>query len=79
MTDIQGIVVPGFLKPHQTLLGIAAGNTTSAAADLKKFISDFSALVSTPKNRSCQEALDWDRVYLPRFDKDHARGGKPAQ
>jgi Dyp-type peroxidase family len=49
MTDIQGIVVPGFLKPHQTLLGIAAGNTTSAAADLKKFISDFSALVSTAK------------------------------
>ena len=27
MRDIQGIVVPGFFKPHQTLLGVAVSDT----------------------------------------------------
>jgi Dyp-type peroxidase family len=47
MTDIQGMVVPGFLKPHQTLLGIVVTDDKRPAADFKAFIRAFAAHIST--------------------------------
>src|SRR6187549_2396089 len=40
MADIQGIVVPGFLKPHHTLLGITASDDARAFKALVKELTD---------------------------------------
>lgn len=44
MSDIQGIAAPGFLKPHQTLLGVTFEPT--AAAGFKQFLHAFADEVS---------------------------------
>jgi Dyp-type peroxidase family len=43
MSDIQGIVTPGFFKPHQTLLGISF----DAPSAFKQFLHGFADEVST--------------------------------
>jgi Dyp-type peroxidase family len=53
MTDIQAMVVPGFLKPHQTLLGIVVPDDKRVAIDFKAFIRDF-----TPNVTRAREGLD---------------------
>jgi Dyp-type peroxidase family len=47
LSDIQGIAVPGFLKQHQTLLGIATPDRKGAAVDFKAFVREFASEVST--------------------------------
>jgi Dyp-type peroxidase family len=47
LTDIQGMVVPGFLKPHQTLLGIVVADDKRPVADFKAFLRAFVGQVST--------------------------------
>ena len=47
MSDIQGIVVPGFFKPHQTLLGITVAETLEAVGAFKQFLSRIAEEVST--------------------------------
>jgi deferrochelatase/peroxidase EfeB len=39
MDDIQGIAVPGFFKPHQTLLQVRLG--TAGISDLRVFLQEF--------------------------------------
>lgn len=38
MTEIQGIVVPGFFKPHQTLIGVRFPHGTAAIRSVKVFL-----------------------------------------
>jgi Dyp-type peroxidase family len=38
MTEIQGIVVPGFFKPHQTLIGVGFPRGTAAIRHVKAFL-----------------------------------------
>ncbi len=42
MSEIQGIVVPGFLKQHQTLLGVTATPDSEAVVAFKQFLRKFS-------------------------------------
>jgi hypothetical protein len=36
--DIQGIAVPGFFKPHQTLIGLRYTRTEKAIADFQRVV-----------------------------------------
>jgi Dyp-type peroxidase family len=47
MSDIQGIVVPGFLKPHQTLIGVKFPRGGRPVLKLKKFLRDIGGEIST--------------------------------
>jgi Dyp-type peroxidase family len=47
MSDIQGIAVPGFFKPSQTLIGIRYSREGTAPALLKKFLKNFAPQVAT--------------------------------
>jgi Dyp-type peroxidase family len=47
MADIQGIAVPGFLKPHQTLLGINFGGDVASVSAVKELLVSFAAQIST--------------------------------
>ncbi len=47
LDDIQGIVVPGFLKQHHTLLGIATPKMKNGAEKFKRFVREFWSEVST--------------------------------
>lgn len=38
MTDIQGIIVPGFTKPHETLVGIQFGSESQVARNIKEVL-----------------------------------------
>jgi deferrochelatase/peroxidase EfeB len=53
MNDIQGLAVPGFLKPHQTLIGMAAQNTRLALIGLKGFLREVAKEIS-----AAEEALE---------------------
>jgi Dyp-type peroxidase family len=46
LNDIQGAAVPGFLKPHQTLIGINCGATFDAIKRFKTFIRSMSDQVA---------------------------------
>ena len=37
LSDIQGIAVPGFFKPHQTLIGVIADNKPTSIPAFKQF------------------------------------------
>src|SRR4051794_9592567 len=41
MSDIQGIAAPGFLKPHQTLLGVTFGADPASVSKFKDFLGAF--------------------------------------
>jgi Dyp-type peroxidase family len=60
LDDIQGIVVPGFLKQHQTLLAIAAPKEKGkdGPAKLRRFVREFWSEVSTGA-----ETLDDRRIH----------------
>ena len=47
MSDIQGIVVPGFLKQHHTLIGICVLDRKEANAEFRLFIREFAQQVTT--------------------------------
>lgn len=47
MADIQGIIVPGFLKQHHTLIGICAPDRKGANAEFRRFILKFAEEVTT--------------------------------
>jgi Dyp-type peroxidase family protein len=47
LDDIQGAAVPGFLKPHQTLIGIACDDSPEHLTSFKRFIHDMSREVTT--------------------------------
>jgi Dyp-type peroxidase family len=49
MTDIQGLVVPGFAKQHQTLLGVQIPAGRQVINNFKKLLREFSREVSTAK------------------------------
>lgn len=67
MTEIQGIVVPGFFKPHQTLIGIRFPHGTTAVRRVKAFLRE--VRVSTA-NQALQDR---------RTHRDLARGRKPQR
>ncbi|HWT06248.1 MAG TPA: hypothetical protein VN224_10860, partial [Xanthomonadales bacterium] len=46
LDDIQGIAVPGFLKPHQTLLGLRVPDGAGAAEDFKALVRVLAAEVT---------------------------------
>jgi Dyp-type peroxidase family len=45
--DIQGIAVPGFLKPHQALLGVVCGAQAEAVRSFKDFLGGIAAEVAS--------------------------------
>jgi Dyp-type peroxidase family len=47
MADIQGIAVPGFLKPHQTLVGVICKAKPQAIQSFKDFVRSISGEVAT--------------------------------
>jgi Dyp-type peroxidase family len=47
MLDIQGMAVPGFQKPHQTLLGITVATDSQAVVAFKQFLRKFCEEVSS--------------------------------
>ncbi|MGC9949069.1 MAG: Dyp-type peroxidase [Bryobacteraceae bacterium] len=47
MSDIQGIAVPGFLKPHQTLVGVSTPNDPGAVVAFKEFLRGLAGEIST--------------------------------
>ena len=65
MSQIQGIVVPGFLKPHQTLIGVRFPSRRPVMHRVKTFLRELK--VSTAK-----QTLQ-DR----RHHRDRVRRGKP--
>jgi Dyp-type peroxidase family len=49
LDDIQGAVVPGFLKPYQQLIGIRCGDSVEQLKSFKTFVSELSKDVTTGK------------------------------
>src|SRR5262249_17793588 len=47
MADIQGIAVPGFFKPYQTLLGVVCDNNFEAIRLFKSFIRSAAIDIAT--------------------------------
>jgi Dyp-type peroxidase family len=47
MSDIQGIAVPGFLKQHQTLLGVVTSDKPAAVFLFKKLLRELAGEIST--------------------------------
>ena len=47
MDDIQGIAVPGFFKPHQTLLGVACDDKPSAIDKFKVLLRETADEISS--------------------------------
>jgi hypothetical protein len=45
--DIQGASVPGFLKPHQALIGISCDDSPENATAFRRFIRNMSSQVAT--------------------------------
>jgi Dyp-type peroxidase family len=49
MADIQGIAVPGFFKPHQTLLGVFCQDKPRAVRAFKDFLSQTAGEIATAR------------------------------
>ena len=47
MADIQGIAVPGFLKPHQTLLGTVCKGRPQSIQAFKNFVHSIAGEIAT--------------------------------
>jgi Dyp-type peroxidase family len=47
MDDIQGIAVPGFFKPHQTLIGVVCGSQPQAIQTFKELLSELAGEIAT--------------------------------
>jgi Dyp-type peroxidase family len=47
LDDIQGASVPGFLKPHQALIGISCDDSTENVTAFRRFIRNMSSQVAT--------------------------------
>jgi Dyp-type peroxidase family len=71
MNDIQGIVAPGFFKPHQTLLGVVCDVKPDSVSNFKAFLRGISDEIS-----SGAQTLEDRRQF--RAAKS-ATGGKPSQ
>lgn len=72
MDDIQGLAVPGFFKPHQTLLGVVCPDTPEAAAVFRKLVGDTAGDIAT-----AARTLEDRRRFRAR-KAGRARGGSPA-
>lgn len=71
MADIQGIVVPGFFKPHQTLIGIRLVGGNKQVAEFRKLLRKLTVEISTAEN-----ALSDRREFRARR-KQKAEGQAP--
>src|SRR5260370_10693327 len=49
MDEIQGIVVPGFTKPHETLLAVQFGGGNQAVRVFKRFLGEISPQIGTAR------------------------------
>src|SRR5689334_23366946 len=49
MAEIQGIAIPGFLKPHQTLIGFTVGSDNDAVRAFKKLLRALAEEVSSAR------------------------------
>jgi Dyp-type peroxidase family len=47
LTDIQGLAVPGFLKPHQTLIGVLCAEDAGSIQKFKALLSDIAGKIAT--------------------------------
>jgi Dyp-type peroxidase family len=47
MSDIQGIAVPGFFKPYQTLIGVACPNQPAVISNFKTFLGNIADEISS--------------------------------
>jgi len=72
MDDIQGIAVPGFLKPHQTLIGVSCRDEVKAIGAFKQFIAWASDEVAT-----AAQALEDRRRFRARNRSKSARRTHP--
>ena len=70
LSDIQGIAVPGFFKPYQTLIGVACPNQPAVIANFKIFLSELADDIS-----SGEQTLK-DRRRFREFKK--GKRSKPA-
>lgn len=71
MQDIQGIVVPGFLKPHQTLLGLVCADEPRSVRLFKQLILDLVPHISTAE----QTLSDRRRHRRRAAARNRARAG----
>lgn len=69
MDEIQGIAVPGFLKPHQTLLGVVCADNPRALQRFKDCVGELTAQVST----AAQTLLDRRRFRRAKKSNSGAR------
>ena len=73
MDDIQGEVVPGFFKPHQTLLGLRIPDRITALRRFKRIVKDLSAEITTAR-----QTLD-DRRAHREFRRRTKSGASEAE
>jgi Dyp-type peroxidase family len=69
MDNIQGIAVPGFFKPHQTLLGVVCSDRPEAVLSFKKFLATAADGIAT-----ATQTLEDRRSFRARTAA-RARGG----
>lgn len=72
MADIQGLAVPGFLKPHQTLIGIAEQKTRLKLVGLSGFVRSITSEIST-----AEQALNDRRKH--RAAKSTSKSAAPTK
>ena len=63
LDDIQGAVIPGFLKQYQTLIGINSGDSLDQAKDLRRFVGLLSKLV-TPGRQALEDRRTFKALKL---------------
>src|SRR5205085_4565011 len=68
MADIQGIAVPGFLKPHQTLLGVVCQDTPQAIQSFRSLLSKTVGEIAT----AAQTLEDRRRFRVKRASKSRS-------
>jgi Dyp-type peroxidase family len=61
LDDIQGIAVPGFFKPRQTLLGVTHPGTEAVVREFQKLLATLSGEITTGR-----QALDDRRAFRAR-------------
>jgi Dyp-type peroxidase family len=70
MQDIQGIAVPGFLKPHQTLLGLVCRSESKSIRLFKQFLMDLTRQIATAE----QTLADRRQHRKKTAERGRARG-----
>ncbi len=83
MDDIQGIAVPGFIKPYHTLLGLRAGAGYEAGLAFKRLVGELSGELATGRQTfEDREAFRQARARLatryPRSRRAFTQGDEGA-